>query len=359
MTPGFWNGKRVLVTGHTGFKGGWLSLWLSRLGARVTGYALAPPTEPSLFVAAGVAEGIVSMEGDIRDYGALAACFAEARPEVVFHLAAQPLVRASYDDPVETFETNVLGTVHVLEAARHALNLRVVINVTSDKCYENQEWPWGYRESDRLGGKDPYSGSKACAEMVASVYANSFFDRGRTAGPVTLASVRAGNVLGGGDWGADRLLPDLARVLAAGGRPLIRNPDSIRPWQHVLDPLAGYLALAEALWTGGRDYAGPWNFGPAVDDARPVRWLADGFCDAWGDAAHWLDAREDDAPPEARVLKLDCSRARSLLGWAPRLPLADALGWTVEWYRDFYAGKDMVTRTLAQIERYATLGEAP
>jgi CDP-glucose 4,6-dehydratase len=346
----FWSGKRVLVTGHTGFKGSWLVLWLHALGAKVAGYALEPPTQPSLWQALALKE-TRSEIADIRDLERLSRTFAEFRPEIVFHLAAQSLVRPSYDDPVGTYTTNVLGTAHVLEATRRAGRVRVLVNVTSDKCYENREWERGYRESDAMGGHDPYSSSKGCAELVTSAYRNSFFppDRYSEHG-LALASARAGNVIGGGDWARDRLLPDLMRA-ARDGRPAqIRNPNSIRPWQHVLDPLHGYVMLAERLWTE-HELASGWNFGPAEEDAVPVGKLADMATARWGKDAGWI-ADAGPHPHEARYLKLDCSKARAQLGWRPRLGLASALDWTVEWYRAHADGRDMRTLSLEQIRRF-------
>lgn len=349
----FWRGKRVLVTGHTGFKGGWLAVWLRRLGAEVAGYALPPPTEPNLYEAARVGEGIAHVEGDLRDAERLGAAFAAHRPEVVFHLAAQALVRRGYRDPVETFDTNVLGTVRLLEAVRARPEVRAVVAVTSDKCYHNREWEWGYREGDRLGGRDPYAASKACAELVADAYRASFLpgDGGRA---VALATARAGNVIGGGDWGEDRLVPDVLTALAAGRRPRIRSPRAVRPWQHVLEPLAGYLRLAERLWEDGDAFASGWNFGPAEDDAREVAWLVDRLCAAWGGEAGWKRDPES-GPHEATHLRLDPARARARLGWSPRLPLATALDWVVEWHRAHAAGGDVRALTEAQISRYEAL----
>src|SRR5664280_393355 len=309
LNSSFWRGKRVLVTGHTGFKGSWLTQWLKRAGADVTGFALAPPTTPSLFDRARVGDGIRSIEGDIRDLDVLTRAVAEAKPGIIIHLAAQSLVRASYDDPVGTYATNVMGTVHLLDVVRRAESVRIVIVVTSDKCYENREWLWPYRENEPMGGKDPYSNSKGCAELVTSAYRTSFFNG---ASSPRVASVRAGNVIGGGDWAKDRLVPDLVRAFQSATPALIRNPGATRPWQFVLDPLAGYLKLAEALWNDG-GFAEGWNFGPYDADVRPVRWIADRLAGAWGDGAAWrTEAGEN--PPEAVSLKLDSSRARTLLG---------------------------------------------
>jgi len=352
VTPGFWRGRRVFLTGHTGFKGGWLSLWLTQLGAEVTGYSLAPPTTPSLFELAEVSRGMRSVIADINDLPRLKQELLAARPEVVIHMAAQPLVHAGYDNPVETYRTNVLGTVNLLEAVRGTPGVRAAINVTTDKCYENREWAWGYREADRLGGFDPYSNSKACSELVTQAYRNAFFppDQHREHG-VAVATARAGNVIGGGDWGKDRLVPDILRSIAAGQAVKIRRPDAIRPWQHVLEPLSGYLLLAEKLVTDGTRYATGWNFGPRDEDAKPVRWIAEHLTRLWGPPALW-ELEDMQHPHEAHFLKLDCSQARSQLGWQPRLTLPQALEWIVEWQRVMERGAVMREQCLAQIRRY-------
>ena len=324
----FWRGKRVLVTGHTGFKGSWLVVWLASLGAEIHGVSLeAAPG--SMFERLALRERVHHTVADVRDLGAMKAVFRDARPECVFHLAAQSLVRESYVSPVETYATNVQGTVHVLEAARSAPGLRSIVCVTSDKCYENREWPWGYRESDAMGGFDPYSSSKGCAELVVSAYRRSFFMK---EGDPTLASARAGNVIGGGDWSADRLVPNAMRALSCGASVGIRNPTSIRPWQHVIDPLRGYLMLAQACHAD-RSFGDGWNFGPSEEDCVPVGTLMDGLVAAWGTGASWSHAHTEHAPHEARMLRLDCSKARAALGWAPRVRLAAALKLTAEWYR--------------------------
>lgn len=351
----FWKGRRVFLTGHTGFKGGWLALWLQELGAEVYGYALPAPTTPNLFASARVAEGMaVSTIADIRDAAAVAAALKAVRPEIVFHMAAQSLVRASYLNPVETYEVNVLGTAHLLEGVRSTPGIRVVLNVTSDKCYENREWEWGYRESDPMGGADPYSSSKGCAELVTAAYRRSFL------GPsgVKLATVRAGNVIGGGDWATDRLIPDFVRAIQAGESARIRNPHAIRPWQHVLEPLSGYLRLAEELWDNDAPEAsGGWNFGPDDSDARSVEWVATQLVELWGEGASW--ARDPGPHPhEAMYLKLDCSRAHLRLGWRPRWSLSEALGRVVDWYRRFYAGHDVRAVTRAQVREYLAAGAA-
>jgi len=346
-----WRGRRVLVTGHTGFKGSWLSLWLDALGAEVTGFALPPPTRPSLFEAAGIAELIHHVEGDVRDAAAVRAVVEQARPEAIFHLAAQPLVRLSYDEPVETYATNVMGTVHVLEAARTVPGVAAVVCVTSDKCYENREWIWPYRESDPMGGHDPYSSSKGCAELIVAAYRNSYFNE---AGPM-LASVRAGNVIGGGDWAAERLVPDLVRAFEVGQAPVIRSPGAVRPWQHVLEALGGYLLIAERLLDGEARFADAWNFGPADDDARPVSWIVDRMQAAWGEGAGDALADTGPRPHEAGLLRLDCSKARAALGWRPALTLEHALDWIVAWHKATGAGDDARAVTLSQIADYAAV----
>lgn len=349
MTPDFWNGKTVLVTGHTGFKGGWLAIWLRSMGANVVGYALPPPSRPSLFDTARAADGVISVIADILDSERLQAVFAQHRPEIVFHLAAQALVRPSYEDPVGTYATNVMGTVNVLEAVRRADCVRVVVNVTSDKCYENREWLWPYRENEAMGGYDPYSSSKGCAELVTSAYRNSFFRQG-----IALASARAGNVIGGGDWARDRLVPDVINALLAGRQVTIRNPGAIRPWQHLLEPLNGYLLLAERLWAQGQQFAEAWNFGPAAEDAKPVSWIADRLYQAWCKTPDW-ERDSTVQPHETQVLTLDSSKARARLQWRPRLRLATALEWVVAWYKAYGEGQDMRRVTERQIMDYQRL----
>lgn len=348
----FWQGKRVFLTGHTGFKGSWLSLWLQSLGAQVSGFALAPPSTPSLFQVAGVADGMQSTLGDIRDAAALRAALQAARPDIVIHMAAQALVRYSYAHPVETYATNVMGLVNLFEAVRATPGIRAVLNVTSDKCYDNQEWPWGYRENEPLGGYDPYSNSKACAELVTSAYRNSYFNPDQYAQHgVALGSGRAGNVIGGGDWAEDRLVPDMMRAIGAGQPVRIRSPHAIRPWQHVLEPLSGYLALAERLYTDGPACAEAFNFGPHDTDARPVQWIVERLCAQWGAGAAWeLDPAPQ--PHEATYLKLDCSKARARLGWQPRWTLARTLDEIVAWHQAHTRGADMRALTLAQIAAY-------
>ena len=352
----FWKDRRVLITGHTGFKGAWMSLWLTQLGARVTGFSLPPPTDPSLFARAGVADGMTSRIGDLRDLPALQRAVQEAEPEIVIHMAAQSLVRASYVDPVGTYSTNVMGTVHVLEAARACPSLRAIVIVTSDKCYENQEWPWPYRENDRLGGFDPYSNSKACAELATASYTSAFFHASRYAEHhVAIGSARAGNVIGGGDWAADRLLPDAVRAFGSDAVLPIRNPRAVRPWQHVLEPLRGYLMLAQALIEEGPRVGGAWNFGPSAQATQPVEAVVRQFAATWerssSKQARW-SADTNLHPHEAQALQLDCSKARSVLGWTPVLSLGEALDLTAGWYAKFLQGSDARALSLAQITHY-------
>ncbi|MFT5445822.1 MAG: CDP-glucose 4,6-dehydratase [Gammaproteobacteria bacterium] len=347
----FWRGREVLLTGHTGFKGSWLSLWMNALGARVTGLALAPPSEPNLYHAASVSSVVADVRGDVRDLGCVSATISERRPEVIFHLAAQSLVRESYQNPVETYATNVMGVVNVLEAARRTDSVKVVVIVTSDKCYENSDADCGHRESDAMGGFDPYSSSKGCAELVTAAMRRSFFQQPNAA---VIASTRAGNVIGGGDWAADRLVPDLITAFHEKRAASIRNPAAVRPWQHVLEPLAGYLLLAQSLYARS-ELAGGWNFGPALSDAKPVGWVADRLVAHWGGDAGWgNDGREH--PHEAQTLRLDCSKALTVLGWAPRLSLDDALRNTAEWYRAWLSGRDMREFSLQQIDDYQCMG---
>lgn len=347
-----WHGRRVFLTGHTGFKGGWLALWLAAKGATVRGYALDPPAGPSLFSIARIDTLVDDVRGDIRDAATLDQALRDFAPEVVFHMAAQPLVRASYDDPICTFETNVIGTARVLEAVRRTPSVRAVVSVTTDKCYENREWHWGYRESDPLGGYDPYSSSKACAELISAAYRQSFFpvakfEQHRCA----VATARAGNVIGGGDWSADRLIPDLIRGFLAGETVSIRAPQAIRPWQHVLEPLHGYMLLAERLIGGEAAFATAFNFGPFDDDVQPVGWIADRLTELWGSGAEWRHEPNQEVH-EATYLKLDASRARAELGWRPRLQLPEALEWLTSWYKAWSRGEDMQQLTLQQIDSY-------
>lgn len=352
----FWRGKRVLLTGHTGFKGSWAALWLELLGAEVHGLALAPAAASggeALWTAIG-RPGDFGGFADIRDAMAIDAVFAEARPEIVLHMAAQALVHPSYDDPTTTFETNVMGLVNVLEAARRSAGLKAIVNVTSDKCYENTEQVWAYRETEPMGGSDPYSASKGCAELVTASYRRSFFNRPDGA---KLASARAGNVIGGGDWSPDRLVPDAVRAFSSGSEVLIRNPLSTRPWQHVLEPIAGYLLLAQALAERGAEAAQGWNFGPPDGDAWPVGQVVDALAQAWGPGARWV--RDGTVRPhEAMLLRVDASKARAGLGWRPRLPIADGLAWTIDWYKAVAAGQSARDITINHIRAYEALGVA-
>jgi CDP-glucose 4,6-dehydratase len=348
VDPDFWRDRRVLVTGHTGFKGAWLTLWLTQMGAQVTGLSCGVPTSASLYEEARIGELVSEVDADVRDYEAVRAAVSERRPEIVFHMAAQALVRRSFDDPRQTYEINVLGTVNVLEAVRNADGVAAVVNVTSDKCYDNREQGRPFVEDDPKGGHDPYSSSKACAELVADAYLRSFFAPSPDA--PRLGSARAGNVIGGGDWGKDRLIPDIMRAATAGTVIRIRNPDAVRPWQHVLNPLSGYLQLAEALVENAQA-AGGWNFGPDPDDVRPVSWITDRVTALWPGELRW-EADPGPHPHEARYLSLDSTKAREQLGWEPGWGLEDALQSIVSWYGALRAGEDMRRTTLEQIESF-------
>lgn len=353
----FYQGKKVFITGHTGFKGSWLCLWLHAMGAQVTGYALDPPTTPSLFELAGVGELLNSVIADVRDLERLKSEVLAASPDIVIHMAAQPLVRDSYQIPVETYAINVMGTVHLLEAVRHCPTVKAVVNVTTDKVYENQEWVWGYRENESFGGYDPYSNSKGCSELVTAAYRSSYFSNQRFNSSTlqrhkaAVASARAGNVIGGGDWAGDRLVPDIIRAIMAGEPVQIRNPNAIRPWQHVLEPLAGYLLLAQRLYERGTEFAEGWNFGPNDSDAKPVEWIVKQLCGLWGDGAGYeIDTGEH--PHEAHYLKLDCSKAHMRLGWQPRWDLEKTLGNIIDFIRIFNDGGDVRLCVLDQIAKY-------
>ena len=348
LFSGVYKNKTVLVSGHTGFKGSWLCLWLQKMGATVVGYSLEAPTSPSHIDLLNL--NIISIIGDIGDLDKLNNVFQQYKPDIVFHLAAQSLVRPSYKNPIETYETNVMGTVNLLEASRHCGSVKVVVNITSDKCYENLETDRGYRENDRMGGHDPYSSSKACAELVSAAYRLSFL----TNDDIAMATARAGNVIGGGDWACDRLVPDTLRALEKRQSVQVRNPNAVRPWQHVLEPLSGYLLLAEKLYLEGHEFADGWNFGPNDDDARSVRWVVEHLCESWGIGTLWTN-QPGDHPHEANYLKLDISKARKYLNWAPRLSLKDALSQVIEWHKASLHDEDMQLKSLEQIRRYSRL----
>lgn len=353
MDSTFWKGKKVFITGHTGFKGAWLSLWLYSMGAEVTGYALNPPTEPSLFDLCKIDKLVKSTIADIRDANLLSKAILEAAPEIVIHMAAQSLVRDSYKQPVDTYAINVMGTVNLLESVRRCKSIKAVVNVTTDKCYENKGWIWGYRENEVLGGYDPYSSSKACSELVTAAYRNSFLNtKDYTSHGVAVASARAGNVIGGGDWAKDRLIPDCVRAILKGEKIVIRNPNAVRPWQHVLGPLSGYLTLAQKLYENGPRYAEGWNFGPDDRDAKPVEWIVQRLCEKWGeDASYELDKGEH--PHEAHCLKLDCSKAKVELGWAPRWGLEKAIDSITDWTKAYKENEDLRDKCIEQIEDYS------
>ncbi|MBW8359987.1 MAG: CDP-glucose 4,6-dehydratase [Weeksellaceae bacterium] len=348
VDPSFWKGKKVFVTGHTGFKGSWLALWLQSMGATVKGYALEPPTDPALFVVANVGDQMDSQIGDIRDLEILQKSMISFNPDILIHMAAQPLVRLSYLEPVETYTTNVMGTVNVLEAARSCPYLKAIVSVTTDKCYENKEWAWGYRENEPMGGHDPYSNSKGCAELVTSAYRRSFFHTPDTA---SIATARAGNVIGGGDWAEDRLIPDILRAFEKSQPVVVRNPLSTRPWQHVLEPLSGYLVLAQHLFEDGSEFAEAWNFGPKDEDCKPVNWILDKMMKEWGKDARW-ELDRNSHPHEAGYLKLDCSKAAARLNWHPNWNLDHTLALIVNWHQDWRAGKNMNEKCLQEIASY-------
>lgn len=343
----FWQNKRVYLTGHTGFKGSWLSLWLQNMGAIVKGYALTPVTTPNLFTEAKVADKIESEIGDIRHFEQLQSSIAYFNPDILIHMAAQPLVRLSYKEPLATYETNVMGTVKVLEAARYCQNLRSVVSVTTDKCYENKEWLWGYREDEAMGGYDPYSSSKGCAELVTSAYRRSFMqEKG-----IGVATARSGNVIGGGDWSEERLIPDILKAFEEEQAVIIRNPKSTRPWQHVLEPLSGYLALAQKLYESPQEYAEAWNFGPQDEDAKPVDWILDKMVAKWPKHALWQ--LDDNAHPhEAGFLKLDISKAKSRLHWQPTWNLEQTLERIIQWHQAWLNKEDMQVFCLNEIQEY-------
>ena len=349
VDPSFWKGKKVFLTGHTGFKGAWLSLWLQKMGAIIKGYSLDVNTKPALFAQANVAAEMESEIGDIRNLEQLTESMVSFSPDILIHMAAQPLVRLSYQEPVDTYTTNVIGTVNVLEAARKCSNLKAIVSVTTDKCYENKEWEWGYRENEPMGGHDPYSSSKGCAELVTTAYRRSFFSSGDTA---SLASARAGNVIGGGDWAEDRLIPDILRAFEKSEPVVIRNPLSTRPWQHVLEPLSGYLVLAQELFLNGDNFAEGWNFGPKDEDCKPVSWILDTMVTYWGNNASWsLDKNNN--PHEAGFLKLDCSKASNRLKWNPKWNLELTLKSIVDWHKLYTNGGDIKKQCLKEINIYS------
>ncbi|MCK4320997.1 CDP-glucose 4,6-dehydratase [candidate division WOR-3 bacterium] len=356
LFDGVFKGKNVLITGHTGFKGSWLSLWLKELNANVVGYALKPPTEPNLFEILNLEREIISVIGDIRDLNNLNDTFQKYRPDFIFHLAAQSILRESYDIPKYTYETNVMGTLNVFEAVRNTDSVRVVVNVTSDKCYDNKEWVWGYRETDAMGGFDPYSSSKGCAELLTNAYRHSYF-KNQISGEnkqVSLATVRAGNVIGGGDWAKDRLIPDCIRALSKGETIKIRNPQAIRPWQHVLEPLRGYLSLAVMMFKSGNRYAEAWNFGPTEEDSITVKEMVNKVVELWG-KGEWEDISQKISDPlhEAKYLRLDCSKARRILDWRPMIDIDKAINFTIDWYRAYYdKSEDINEYTKNQINKY-------
>ncbi|MBP2654167.1 MAG: CDP-glucose 4,6-dehydratase [Firmicutes bacterium] len=348
----FWQGKKVFLTGHTGFKGSWLCVWLNLLGTQVTGYALKPPTDPSLYELGSINGFVNSILGDVRDAERLAKSMAEAQPNIVIHMAAQPLVRDSYKIPAETYAINVMGTVNLFEAVRKCDSVKAVVNVTTDKCYENKEWVWGYRETEPLGGYDPYSNSKACSELVTAAYRSSFFNSvDYKQHGVAIATARAGNVIGGGDWAVDRLIPDCIRALSHNEKIIIRNPNSIRPWQHVLEPLGGYLLLAQKLYQEGCCFGEGWNFGPHDSDARAVEWIVQRMCELWGNNATYV-IEGGRHPHEASYLKLDCSKAKIRLGWEPRWSLDETLVKIIEWVQVYRQNGDMLDICKKQIKEY-------
>lgn len=351
MDMEFWEKKKVFLTGHTGFKGSWLSIWLSHLGADVTGYSLNPPTNPSLFELSYIEDIVKSIIGDIKDKDRLQKDLADAQPEILIHMAAQPLVRLSYDKPLETFETNIMGTANILEAVRNCPTIRSVVIVTTDKCYENKEWFWGYRENEPMGGFDPYSSSKGCAELVTAAYRNSFFNNTGDENYTAIATARAGNVIGGGDWALDRLIPDCMQALLNNQKIIIRNPNAIRPWQHVLEPLHGYLVLAEQLYKNGMMYAESWNFGPEDNDCKEVDYVVSQICNKWSKESEYI-VENKNCPHEATFLKLDCSKAKNLLNWTPVWTIDETIDSIIEWYEKYEENSNMLEVCRDQIKKF-------
>lgn len=355
MDPAFWKGKKVLLTGHTGFKGSWLSIWLQKLGVKLIGFSKSIPTKPSLFELANVDKGMTSIMGNVCDYKLVEKIVLEYKPEIIIHMAAQAILRESYKDPVETYSTNVMGTVNILESFRKVQKVGSILIVTSDKCYDVREFSQSFKEDDPMGGYDPYSSSKGCAELVTSSFRNSFFNpTEHSKHGVSIASVRAGNVIGGGDWGSDRLIPDVIREILNDTQIKIRNPNAVRPWQYILDLLNGYLLLTEKLWSHGPEFSQAWNFGPAVDDSKPVQWIIEKMKELWDRDIKWeLDTTEN--PHETTFLRLDSSKARSRLGWLPKMNLEDGLKWTIDWYKQFEQKKDLRKFSEKQIDNFLLL----
>lgn len=355
MNKEFWNKKKVLLTGHTGFKGSWLSLWLQKLNAQVIGFSKSVPTNPSLFELADIENGMISIMGNVCDYDKLEKTIKEHEPEIVIHMAAQAILRESYSNPIETYATNVMGTVNLLESIRNVGNVRVILNITTDKCYEPNDSSKGHLETDRLGGYDPYSNSKACSELVTSSFRNSFFNpKEYKKHGTSLATCRAGNVIGGGDWGKDRLIPDIMRGILDNKVIKIRNPNSTRPWQHVLDPLNGYMNLAEKLWSSGSEFSEGWNFGPLENDEKPVKWIVEKLTKQWSNNIKW-DIDNSVNLHEENYLRLSCLKASSRLSWTPKLSLEQGLEWTIEWYKQYKQNNDMRNITEQQIEKFQKL----
>ena len=355
MNQEFWKDKTVLLTGHTGFKGSWLSLWLQKVGVKLIGFSKDIPTDPSLFESAKVGEGMVSITGNICDFNNLEKIIQKHQPEIVIHMAAQAIVRESYKDPIETYSTNVMGTVNLLEAIRRQREVRVILNVTSDKCYRMGENSFGFKETDPMGGYDPYSSSKGCAELITSSFRESFFNLAKfEEHNIALASVRAGNVIGGGDWGHDRLIPDIFRSIKNEEILKIRNPEGIRPWQFVLEPLAGYLILIQKLWDGGKLYSEPWNFGPDKKNCTSVKWILEKTSDLWDSKINW-EVDKSNNYHESKTLLLDCTKAKNRLGWTPKLDLEDALRWTIKWYQKYFKKEDMKKISREQIDEFVLL----